>query len=181
MDVNSGESGESELVMAGWIDPIKAAREHWIGVGWEEPARSMTVVTSIMRASQILLAKLDLELRDFGITFARFEVLGILSFSRRGRLPLGRLSERLQVSPASITKSITKLEAHGLVQRVPDTSDGRGVWAEITPAGLARVNAATEHLNTTALADLGLDESQQEQLIDIITVLRGHNGDFLRV
>lgn len=163
------------------IDPIEAARTQWTEVGWGEPARSMTVVTSVMRANQIFLAQLDLALRDFDITFARFEVLGLLSFSRRGRLPLGRLSERLQVSPASITKSVTKLETQGLVTRVQDVADGRTFWAEITPEGLERVNAATEHLNATVLADVALDEGEQEHLIDILTRLRQRNGDFLPV
>lgn len=173
---------ESEDTMGqDYVDPIELAREQWIEVGWGEPARSMAVVTSIMRANQIFLSQLDLELRDFDITFARFEVLGLLSFSRRGRLPLGRLSERLQVSPASITKSVTKLEAQGLLKRTQDSADGRTFWAEITPEGLTRVNAATEHLNSTVLAEIRLDHDDQDLLVDILTRLRRRNGDFLPV
>ncbi|MBV9592666.1 MAG: MarR family transcriptional regulator, partial [Actinobacteria bacterium] len=71
------------------FDPIDRAsllwRRHWP----DEPEgvySSMRAVTSIMRAQQILIAKLDGLLRPFGITFSRFEALALLSFSRDGAL-----------------------------------------------------------------------------------------------
>ena len=55
----------------------------------------MAAVTSIMRAQQILLAELDAVLRPYGLTFARYEALVLLTFSRCGVLPLGLIGERL--------------------------------------------------------------------------------------
>src|SRR5208282_1881291 len=58
----------------------------------------MAAVTSIMRAQQILLAELDALLRPYELTFARYEALVLLTFSRRGALPLGVIGERLMVA-----------------------------------------------------------------------------------
>jgi len=66
-------------------------------------------VTSVMRAQQVLLARVDAVLSPFGLTFARFEVLMLLQFSRSGALPLSRIGQRLQVHPASVTNAIDRL------------------------------------------------------------------------
>src|SRR5579875_3059425 len=112
----------------------------------------MAVVTSIMRVQQIFLARADEVLRPFGLTFARYEVLMLLSFSSRGALPLGKIGERLQVNPASVTNAIDRLEEQGLVARVPNPTDGRGILARITPVGRDRAAAATGALNATCSA-----------------------------
>ena len=59
----------------------------------------------------------------------------LLLFSRKGALPLGKVGARLQVHPASVTNVVDRLEADGLVRRVPHPSDGRTTLAEITAAG----------------------------------------------
>ena len=69
----------------------------------------MALVTSIMRTHQILSARVDATLAPFNLTFARFEVLMLLDFSRAGRLPLGKIGQRLQVHPASVTNAIDRL------------------------------------------------------------------------
>src|SRR6185295_12735928 len=97
----------------------------------------MAAATSLMRAQQLVLAAVEDELRPFGLTFASYEALMLLSFSRRGELPLGKMSERLMVHPASITNTVDRLEERGLVQRRRDTNDGRRVLAAITEAGRA--------------------------------------------
>ena len=67
------------------FDPIDRAARIWerrFG-----PSSAMAAVTSIMRAHQLLLAELDAILRPYGLTFARYEALVLLSFSREGALP----------------------------------------------------------------------------------------------
>src|SRR3954463_9326257 len=97
----------------------------------------MAAVTSIMRAQQVLLARLNDLLRPHGLTFPRYEALMLLSFTRTGALPLGKIGERLQVHRTSVTNIIDKLEADGFVRRVPHAADRRATLAEITDAGRA--------------------------------------------
>jgi DNA-binding MarR family transcriptional regulator len=88
----------------------------------------MAVVTSIMRLQQIYLGRANDVLRPFGLTFARYEVLMLLSFAQRGALPLGKIGERLQVNAASVTNAVDRLEAAGLVTRRSNPDDGRARW-----------------------------------------------------
>src|SRR5688500_7757911 len=105
------------------IDPIAEARSHWEARGWHDAAPAMAVVTSIMRVHQLLIARVDSALKPHGLTFARYEVLMLLSFSRRGALPLGKIGARLQVHPASVTNAIDRLEHQRLVCRRPHPTD----------------------------------------------------------
>ena len=52
--------------------------------GWADAAAGMAAVTSIMRAQQILLAAVDEALEPLGLTFARYELLMLLSFTEGG-------------------------------------------------------------------------------------------------
>src|SRR5436305_15254216 len=95
----------------------------------------MAAVTSIMRAQQILLAGLDGLLRPYGLTFARYEALVLLAFSRHGALPLRGIGERLMVHPTSVTNTAARPDRDGLVRRRPNPRHGRGPLASFTPRG----------------------------------------------
>ncbi len=138
----------------------------------------MAVVTSVMRVQQVYLSRADALLRPFGLTFARYEVLMLLSFTRTGSLPLGKVGERLQVHAASVTNLVDRLEAGGLVARIPHPSDGRGILAAITGEGRDLARAATEVMNRDLFADLGIDPGETARLFDALARLRRAAGDF---
>ena len=138
----------------------------------------MAVATSIMRAQQVILARADAALRPFELTFARYEVLMLLLFSKKGVLPLGKIGERLQVNAASVTSAVDRLEKDGLVVRVPNPADGRGVLAEITRQGRLLSQDATERMNATVFADLGMDADDLAVLFEALRTLRRAAGDF---
>ncbi len=154
------------------FDPIGEARRQWGLHGWDDVAPAMAVVTSIMRVQQLLLARADAALRPFELTFARYEVLMLLSFSSRGALPLGKIGERLQVNPASVTNAIDRLEEQGLVARVPNPADGRGTLARLTDEGRARAAAATDAVNSSVFVDLGLTAEGIERLFELLRDVR---------
>lgn len=70
------------------FDPIARADELW-RQRWG-PVPSMAAITSIMRAHQILLAEVDAVLKPYGLTFARYEALVLLTFSKAGSCPCRR-------------------------------------------------------------------------------------------
>lgn len=160
------------------FDPVAEARRHWERSGWADAAAGMAAVTSLMRAQQIVLARVEEVLRPHGLTFARYEVLMLLSFSRSGALPLARLGERLQVHPASVTNVVDRLAAQGLVVRTPHPSDRRATLAEITGAGRALALTATADLNATVFTQPGLDADGVERLVAVLTELRRDAGDY---
>jgi DNA-binding MarR family transcriptional regulator len=158
------------------FDPIERAAAIWqrrFGA-----ARAMAAVTSVMRAHQILLSELDTLLRPFELTFARYEALVLLSFSRTGALPLRLIGERLMVHPTSVTNTIDRLEHAGLVARRPNPQDRRGTLAEITPAGRQVVEAATDVLMAAEFGLGGYDDSELDDLFGLLRSLRVNAGDF---
>jgi DNA-binding MarR family transcriptional regulator len=161
------------------IDPIAEARRHWTERWGPEPARPMAAVTSIMRAQQVLMARLNELLRPLGLTFPRYEALMLLSFTRAGALPLGKIGERLQVHRTSVTNIVDKLEADGLVRRVPHAEDRRATLAEITAPGRDRAARATEALNAAAFGIDALGNDEQEAVTALLRALREDAGDFV--
>ncbi len=160
------------------FDPIAEAGRQWAAHGWEAAADGMAAVTSIFRAQQIYLAMIDEVLRPLGLTFARYEVLVLLSFSRRGALPLNKVGSRLQVHPTSVTNAVDRLEMQGLVRRVPHPSDRRTTLAEILPAGRDVALEATEAVNAAVFVDPHLATGDVAQLVKILGRLRQTAGDF---
>jgi len=158
------------------FDPIDRAARIWerrFG-----PASAMAAVTSIMRAQQLLLGELDAILRPYGLTFARYEALVLLSFSREGTLPLRVMGERLMVHPTSVTNTIDRLEAQGMVVRRPNPADGRGRLAEITQRGRDAVQVATRDLMAAEFGMSGYSEADREALFSLLRSLRRSAGDF---
>lgn len=160
------------------FDVIAEARRQWAAHGWGDAADGMSAVTSVMRAQQILSAKVDGALRPFDLTFARYEVLMLLWFSRAGELPLRVIGSRLQVHPTSVTNAVDRLEAAGLVQRVSHPEDRRTTLARLTDAGRERAEAATKALNAEVFTDLGIDEARVRQVTRVLGDLRRAAGDF---
>jgi len=158
------------------FDPIARAAQIWESRFGD--ARAMAAVTAIMRVQQILLAQLDGLLRPHGLTFARYEALVLLTFSREGALPMRLIGQRLMVHPTSVTNTIDRLEQQGLVVRKPNPSDGRGTLAEITAAGRDVVGRATADLMAAEFGMGGYSPAQLEDISTVLRSLRVSAGDF---
>jgi DNA-binding MarR family transcriptional regulator len=158
------------------FDPIEEAARQW-EQRWEG-VPSMRAVTSLMRAQQLVLAQLDELLKPHGLSFARYEALVLLTFSRRGSLPLGKMGERLQVHPTSVTSIVDRLEQSRFVERRPHPADRRTVLAQITEAGRRTVESATLDLVKDKFALGALDEPALHELFTLLRPLRKQAGDF---
>jgi DNA-binding MarR family transcriptional regulator len=158
-------------------DPIAEAHRQWERHGWADAADGMAMVTSLVRVHQLLMERIDAVLRPHRLTFARYEVLRLLSFTRSGALPMTRLGSLLQVHPTSVTSAVARLEAQGFVERLRRERDRRVVLASLTPAGGDVVEAATAALNRDVFARPGIDAARVRELTDLLSVLRSSAGD----
>jgi len=99
-------------------------------------------------------------LAEHGLSYEEWDVLGTL---RRAGPPFrrsaGELAERSELSSGAMTNRLDRLEKAGLVKRLPDPNDRRGVVVEITKDGekawleSAGAEAAREALIAAALSD----------------------------
>lgn len=159
------------------FDPIDRAAANWQDASWGDPIR-MRLATSIMRVQQLLINTYDEVLRPHGLTFARFEALALLRFSRTGSLPMKIIGDRLQVHPTSVTNIVERLSAAGLVERKRNPRDGRGVLAELTEAGRATVEAAAKDLMEREFALDAVADDEIGHVVEIFAKLRRSAGDF---
>lgn len=162
-------------------DPIARIGELWREHGWVSAAAGVQLFASIMRVHQILLNRGDTIVRPFGLTWSRFEVLMLLIFSEDETLALGKMREQLQVQPGAVTNAINRLEADGLVKRMPDPTDGRTTLAVLTARGRKLALKVADELERTVFRDLELPGRDVAVLFDLLQKFRASAGDFVPV
>ncbi len=158
-------------------DPIDEARRQWVAHGWGAAADGMAMVTSLTRVQQLVTERIDAVLRPHDLTFARYEVLRLLAFTRSGSMPMTRLGSLLQVHPTTVSSAVARLEGQGLVERQRDESDRRVIRATLTARGREVVETATEGLNREVFESPGLDQAGVEQLTSLLQEFRVRAGD----
>jgi DNA-binding MarR family transcriptional regulator len=160
------------------FDPIEEAGRQWRKHWGTAPLAPMMAVTSVMRVQQIWLARLNEALEQFSLTFARYEALMLLYFSRVGSLPLGKMGVRLQVHPTSVTNIVDGLEKLGYVERTAHPHDRRTTLATITERGRDVAAAATEKLHGIRFGTAPLKTSELETLTGVLRNVRVAAHDF---
>lgn len=130
-------------------------------------------------ASELLRKQLNRELQEqHGLALADYEVLVRLSEQDGGRMRMAQLAGEVASSKSRLSHQIARMESAGLVQRAECGDDARGVFAEITETGRARLKeTAPTHVSGVRahLIDL-LDSSDQAALAEIFERVLVHLG-----
>jgi DNA-binding MarR family transcriptional regulator len=163
--------------MASDRDPIREAHKQWVQHGWSAAADGMAMVTSLVRVQQLLMERIEAVLRPLDLTFARYEVLRLLSFVHAGQMPMTRLGTLLQVHPTSVTSAVDRLVRQGYVERLRRDDDRRVILACLTEAGHGIVERATEGLNTGVFEQPGLEGQDLARLTELLDAMRASAGD----
>src|ERR1700712_2437826 len=90
------------------VDPVAEATSQWASHGYDCGPR-LQASLSLLRAESIVRDRNVEGLRPYGLTFGQHEVLMLLSFTKAGELPLGKIGERLMVHPTSVSNSVDAL------------------------------------------------------------------------
>lgn len=99
---------------------------------------------AFLRAHAVITRALEAELvAEQRLSLAAYDVLVQLAEAPQRRLRMTELADAVLLSRSGITRLVDRLEKTGLVARCRVESDGRGVAAQLTPAGLARLRAAS--------------------------------------
>ncbi|MFV0435021.1 MAG: MarR family winged helix-turn-helix transcriptional regulator [Leucobacter sp.] len=101
-----------------------------------------------------------------GLASWEFDVLAVL---RRGGEPFQQspkvLVQQTMVSSGTMTNRVDRMAERGLVRRLTDPNDGRGVLVELTSLGLTLVDAAMTRLSDAEERLLGgLTRSDRDRL-----------------
>ena len=158
-------------------DPVEASRERWVEEGWTASAAGMAAVVSVMRAEQIFVRRASAVLRPLDLTFARYQVLGMLRWA--GPLTLGAVGHRLWITPGTVTSSVDRLEAASLCRRASHPTDARATLVEITADGRRLFDRAVAGLNAEVFSAVGLADDELDLLVRLIGKLRAAEGDLV--
>jgi DNA-binding MarR family transcriptional regulator len=142
------------------------------------------VVERIMGISRRLRRSMDETLSGFDLTWGEWGVLGSLRHAGPPhRAPAGDLARKQELSSGAMTNRLDRLEEAGLVQRVPNPEDRRGVLVQLTDAGLrvweqsVGVQARKEALITAAALDPQEREALNGYLRRLMLAFERSEGD----
>ena len=157
------------------MDAIAEIGRAWLRHDWMH-ASAMLGQISVLRTHQLFMSKLEDALQPYSLSLPRFEVMAILYFSQHGRLPLGKIGERLQVHPTSISSLVDGLQVQGYVIRAADPHDRRTRLATLTDSGREVVLRAKDAVSN-CYADFGLTDEEVYQLVGLLNKVRVFCGD----
>jgi len=142
-------------------------------IGGELPGIDLTVEGIVDRMSGLsrrIRRMMEETLTEQSLTWGEYKVLGLLKQAGPPyRRSPGYLAVHAELSSGAMTNRLDGLEAAGLIRRLPDPSDRRGVQVELTEVGhsvyqdSAEAQAAKEALIASALND-----KEKDQLNDLL-------------
>jgi DNA-binding MarR family transcriptional regulator len=113
--------------------------------GRVRPAATDQVMFSLLAAAHSVEQRLEAAMEDVALSSAKFSALTHLVEAGEA-LSLSECAKRMTCVRSNITQLMDRLEAEGLVKRVDDPNDRRGVRATLTPLGLERQAAGAKAL-----------------------------------
>ena len=133
----------------------------------------MEVLSRVTRLARHLDRARGQAFSGHGLEYWEFDVLAALRRSGPPyQLSPGRLLKETLVTSGTMTNRVDRLAARGLVERLPDPADRRGVLVKLTEAGRNAVDAAMADLLAHEQALLGsLSRTEQTQVARVLREL----------
>jgi DNA-binding MarR family transcriptional regulator len=154
-------------------DHVDNVIAQWAGERPDLDTRPFAIVGRIGRAGHLLDAAVEAKLEPHGLSRWSWDVLTALRRSGPPyRLTPTALYRALMRTSGAISNRLKRLEQQGLVRRVPDPADGRGVLVELTSAGKRLVDSViAEHLENERRLLAGLNRAEQRELAGLLRKL----------
>ena len=149
--------------------------DRWLETAWLKDIPNLDfevegIVDRMGGLSRRIKRRLKAVIAEHGLTYQEWDVLGALRQAGPPfRRSAGALAKRTDLSSGAMTNRLDRLERAGLIRRLPDPDDRRGVLIELTKAGekkwlaTAQVQAGYENLIGAAL-----NKSEKKQLNSLL-------------
>ena len=158
-------------------DAVEAILEQWQRERPDLDLAPMGTIGRLKRCAALVQRRLDGTFAEFGMTAWEFDVLATLRRAGQPfRLAPTALFSSLMITSGTMTHRLQRLEASGLVDRVPNRNDARSLLVQLTPAGRDLIDrAVTAHvenerriLSSLTPAQLGTLDAQLAQLLALL-------------
>jgi DNA-binding MarR family transcriptional regulator len=115
---------------------VREDEPHWL------TAKEQRIWRAYLLGSAQLAERLDADLRRFGVDLPEYEILVSLEEVPDRRIRMSELAVAVHQSRSRLTHTVARMERSGLIERTTCPTDRRGVWAQLTPAGLKLLETA---------------------------------------
>ena len=140
----------------------------------------MVAVGRLIGAHSALTTELSAQLvADHGLTLNEYEVLMLLARAPDGVMRRIDLAHEVRLSPSGVTRMLDRLEAGGLVGKRACVKDARVTYAELTDAGLAKLEECAPGHVAAAERLLGerFDDHELSSLVELLGRLSAPGDD----
>jgi len=142
-------------------------------------ARELAAWRGMLEAHAHVTRQLDAQMHaEHGLSVSAYEVLMFLADAPEHRMRMAEIADRVLLSRSGLTRLVDRLVDLGYVTRCPADGDGRGVYTQLTPAGVEKARSARrthrEGVRTSFLDQL--TDTDQIVLGDIWTRLAERSG-----
>lgn len=132
---------------------------------------------SLANAYRAVYAKVNSDLRQYGLTLPQYSLMRIVGRSETGSLEMNEIAKELLVTLANVTVIADNLERRGYlirvrglrdrrVVRVELTSRGRSLWERISAAHRSKVTELMKGLSSSELRELsGMTDKVREKIL----------------
>jgi DNA-binding MarR family transcriptional regulator len=138
----------------------------------------MAEVARVLHVARLFGERLAAKAGEYGLQVGEGDVL--FTLFRNGpphRLSPTALADSTLVTTGTMTNRLDRLEERGLVRRLPNPDDRRGLAVELTEEGRELVKALVgEHVENEEQMLSGLSKREREQLTRIMRKLLAHLG-----
>ncbi len=142
----------------------------WAQVHSELDLTPVSVIARLGRTTAYIDAAINARLAEFGLSRSSWDVLA--SLRRSGspyQLSPTELYQALMRTSGAMTHRLYRLERAGLIIRLPDPEDGRGLLVQLTADGVQLVEqVASTHLDNERSLLAALSIQEQAQLANLL-------------
>jgi DNA-binding MarR family transcriptional regulator len=157
-------------------DPVDAITGQWARERPDLDVETMADIARLLRVAQLIDGRISAMAAGHGLDRGQGDVL--FTLRRAGapyRLSPGELTANLLVTTGTMTNRIDRLEARGLVRRLPNPADRRSVVVELTAEAVALVDeAVTRHVAAEQEMIAPLTARDRSELRRILRKLQAH-------
>ena len=127
------------------------------------------LIMGVVRISELFKKRSSNIFKNYGLTFAQYNVLRVLNSSQDGINTVTNVSKIMLVTGANMTGLAKRLEREGFLLRKRHPQDERVTLLEITPKGKKTLhNIEAEKEEHIKFYVGGLSDSEKQQLLTLI-------------
>ena len=153
-------------------DFVDSLEEEWLREVPDLHTAGLAGVARLVRMSYYIARRVDSNLARFGLTRGEFEVLAVLTRNPDAKITPKDIHAKILITSGGLSNRIRKLEEKGLIVRMPDQSDGRGVVLKVTEKGRElTLKAVTSHVEVECQLVEGLSAQDREALSGLLKKL----------